>query len=113
MRYMLGKADELGHGVEACEVVDADVPSAVMARGKYGTVYFRPGAASGLSQQGSGYCQLVVSGGGESKLLEVAVLVDVLWLLAVGIASVSGGVLVCFVMPLLLVLFLSSCAVVW
>ena len=68
LRYVLGKAYELCHCVEACRVVDANVPRSVMARGNYGTVKFRPSATAGLSQQSGGDGKLVGAGGGATKL---------------------------------------------
>ena len=53
MGYVFGQAYELRHGVETRGIVDANVPSAFMARGDNGAVYLRPGAAAGLSQQSS------------------------------------------------------------
>ena len=67
--YVLGKANELCHCIEACRVVDANVPRSVMARGNYGTEKFRSGATAGLSEQCGGDGKLVGALGGAAKLL--------------------------------------------
>ena len=67
--YVLSKAYELCHCVEACCVVDAYVPRSIMARGNYCTEKFRSGATAGLSEQCGRDGKLVGALGGTAKLL--------------------------------------------
>ena len=109
---MCGQTDELGHGAEARSVVNSNVPCALMACGNNSPIYLRPGAAAGLSQQGSGYGESVVVDVDAPELSESLKWVAVVWLPAVGGVAVGSVGVVCALLILLPVLMLFTRTVI-